>query len=83
MRLDERNVEEGKIKMWGLLVLVGCFLTIYASIELSQVIFKWGLTSEFIFELIFIWLFYSLAILIVSLIVQRSTKRKRVNKGRE
>ena len=83
MRLAEINVEERKIKMWGLLVLLVCFLTIYAPIELGRVIFRWGLTSEFIFELIFIWLFYSLAILIVSLIVQRSTRRKRVNKGRE
>jgi len=83
MRVAETNEEERKIKMWGLLVLLVCFLTIYAPIELSRVIFRWGLTSEFIFELIFIWLFYGLAILIVPLIVQRSTRRKRVNKGRE
>ena len=83
MGLADRNAEERKINMWGLLVLLVFFLTIYAPIELSRVIFKWGLTSEFIFELIFIWLFYGLAILIVSLIVQRSTGRKHVNKGRE
>jgi len=49
--------------MWGLLVLLVCFMTIYAPIELSRVIVRWGLASEFIFELIFIWLFYVLAIL--------------------
>jgi len=67
--------------MWGLLVLLVCFMTIYAPIELSRVIVRWGLASEFIFELIFIWLFYVLAILIVSVMVQRGTRRRHVNRG--
>ena len=83
MKVDERNVEVAKIKMWGLLVLLVCFMTIYAPIELSRVIIRWGLTSEFVFELIFIWLFYVLAILIVSVMVQRGVQRRHVNKERE
>ena len=58
-------------------------MTIYAPIELSRVIVRWGLASAFIFELIFIWLFYVLAILIISVMVQRGTKRKHVNRGGE
>ena len=83
MKVDERNVEVAKIKMWGLLVLLVCFMTIYAPIELSRVIVRWGLASEFVFELIFIWLFYVLAILIVLVMVQRGIQRRHVNKGKE
>ena len=54
----------------GLLVLLVCFLTMYAPIELSRVIVNWGLAVEFIFELVFMWLFYGLAVLIVSIVIQ-------------
>ena len=56
-------------------------MTIYAPIELSRVIVRWGLTSEFVVELIFIWLFYILAILIVSVMGQRVVQRRHVNRG--
>ncbi len=54
----------------GLLVLLVCFLTIYAPIELSRVIVNWGLAVEFVFELVFMWLFYGLAVLIISIVIQ-------------
>lgn len=58
-------------------------MTIYAPIELTRVIVRWGLASEFVFELIFIWLFYVLAILIISVMVQRGVQRRHVNRGGE
>jgi len=61
--------------MRGLLILLICFLTIYAPIELSRVIVNWGLAAEFIFELAFMWLFYGLALFIISVIVQRRVKK--------
>jgi len=72
-RIKERNV------MRGLLVLLVCFLTMYASIELSRVIVNWGLTAEFISELILMWIFYGLAIFIISVIVLRRVKEKSGN----
>jgi len=61
--------------MRSLLILLICFLTIYAPIELSRVIVNWGLAAEFIFELAFMWLFYGLALFIISVIVQRRVKK--------
>jgi len=72
-RIKERNV------MRGLLVLLVCFLTMYAPIELSRVIVNWGLTAEFISELILMWIFYGLAIFIISVIVLRRVKEKSGN----
>ncbi len=60
----------------GLLVLLICLLTIYAPIELSRVIIKWGLSSELIFELIFMWLLYGVAVFIILVMVQRYVKQK-------
>ncbi len=57
-----------------------CFLTIYAPIELSRVIFEWGLATEFILELAFMWLLYVLALSIISLIVRGYVKRMRAVK---
>lgn len=68
--------------MRGLLVLLVCFLTMYAPIELSRVIVNWGLTAEFIFELILMWILYGLAIFIISVIVLRRVKGKSDNKER-
>ena len=68
--------------MGGLLVLLVCFLTMYAPIELSRVIVNWGLTAEFISELILMWIFYGLAIFIISVIVLRRVKEKSGNKER-
>ena len=75
-RTKERNV------MRGLLVLLVCFLTMYAPIELSRVIVNWGLTAEFISELILMWIFYGLAIFIISVIVMRRVKEKSGNTER-
>ena len=66
----------------GLLVLLVCFLTMYAPIELSRVIVNWGLAVEFIFELVFMWLFYVLALLILSIKVQGHIKQKQGDKER-
>lgn len=68
--------------MTGLLILLIFFLTIYAPIELSRVIVKWGLTPEFTFELAFMWLFYGLAVFIIALIVHRRVKQRQGNKER-
>ncbi len=62
--------------MNGLFVLLICFLTIYAPMELSRVIINWGLAAEFIFELIFMWLLYGIAIFTISVIAQRHVKQK-------
>ena len=62
--------------MRGLWVLLICFLTIYAPIELSRMIVSRGLTAGFIFELTLIWLFYGLAIFIISVTFQRRVKEK-------
>ncbi len=66
----------------GLLVWLIFPLTIYAPIELSRVIINWGLAPEFIFGLVFMWLFYVLALLIISIIVQEHIKQKSGNKER-
>jgi len=58
------------------LVLLICFLTMYAPIELSRVIVSWGLAAEFILELVFMWLFYGLAVFTISVMVQRRVKEK-------
>ena len=63
-------------------MLLVCFLTMYAPIELSRVIVNWGLTDEFISELILMWILYGLAIFIVSVIVLRRVKGKSGNKER-
>ena len=57
-------------------MLLICFLTIYAPIELSRVIVRWGLAAEFIFELAFIWLFYSLALFIILVIIRKRVKEE-------
>jgi len=62
--------------MRGLLVLLIFLLTMYAPIELSRVIVRWGLVTEFILELAFMWLFYGLAIFIILLIVRRRVQEK-------
>jgi len=65
----------------GLLVLLVCFLTMYAPIELSRVIVNWGLAVEFIFELVFMWLFYGLAVLIISVVIQEDVIERLGNEG--
>ena len=62
--------------MKGLLVLLICMITIYAPIELTRVIVAWGLAAQFIFELTFVWLFYGLAIFMMSVIVRSSNKEE-------
>jgi len=57
-------------------MLLICFLTIYAPIELSRVIVSWGLAAEFIFELTFLWLFYGLALFIISVIIRKRVKEQ-------
>ncbi len=55
------------------LILLVCCLTLYAPIELTRVILDWeGFSGKFIFEVCFVWFFYALAILVVSLVVFRN-----------
>lgn len=57
-------------------MLLIVFLTIYAPIELSRVIVSWGLAVEFMLELIFIWLFYGLALFLISVVIRGCVKGK-------
>jgi len=68
--------------MNGLLGLLIFLLTLYAPIELSRVIVRWGLAPVFMFELIFMWLFYGSAVFIIARIVHRRVKRRQGNKER-
>jgi len=54
-----------------LLVLLICFLTLYAPIELTRVIADWGLTGKFIFEVCLIWILYIAAVCIISVMMIR------------
>ena len=56
----------------SLLVVLICLLTVYAPIELTRVIIAWGLSSQFIFEIAFVWLFYALALFIISIGVRNT-----------
>ena len=73
--------------MIGLLVSQICFLAAHAPLELTRLILhwrcvKWGLTDEFIFELVFIWLLYGVAVFVISVIAQRYVGQKKgVEKG--
>ena len=68
--------------MTGLLVLLVCLLTLYAPIELTRVIINWGLAADTAFEIVFMWLSYSLALFILSVIVPRHVKEKHALKTR-
>ena len=66
--------------MKRLLILLICLLTLYAPLELTRVIIDWGLlgpfkdtilVSNFIFELSFIWLFYAIAIFLISVVARK------------
>ena len=78
-RVREIKIEKGgwENTKKSLLVLLICFLTIYAPIELTRVIVAWGLAPQFIFEVGFLWLFYGLAIFTISARVWSSKKRRR------
>ncbi len=54
-----------------LFIILICVLSIYAPIELTRVIINWGLFGKFVSEVCFVWFFYALAILLVSLVVFR------------
>ena len=68
--------------MNGLLVLLIFFLTLYAPIELSRVIVSWGLAPVFMFELIFMWLFYGSAVFMIARMVHGRVKQRQGNKER-
>ena len=57
--------------MRGLLILLVCLLTLFAPIELTRIIFNWGLSGRLIFEVCFIWFLYALAIFTFSVVVVR------------
>ena len=79
MEIDWDKVRATRIEKGGkqntlksLLVVLICLLTIYAPIELTRVIVAWGLSSQFIFEIAFVWLFYALALVIISIGVRNT-----------
>ncbi len=57
--------------MKGLLIVLVCLLTLYAPIELTRVIIDWSVSGRFLFEIVFMWLFYAIGILITSVVVAR------------
>ena len=77
MKQTIRAEVNGENAVRGLVVLLICFMTIYAPIELSRVIVVWGLAPEFILELAFMWLLYSLAVFIISLVARRHVKQNK------
>ena len=85
-KVKEIKIEKSgrHIPLKGLMVLLICILTVYAPVELTRVIIAWGLTNRFIFELAFVWLFYSLAILMISAMIRvpgtgKSNKQEKSN----
>lgn len=55
--------------LWILLISL---LTLYGPVELTRVILDWGgFSSEFIFEICFMWLFYAIAMIIASTLIAR------------
>ena len=79
----ETKIEKGSTEniKKGLLVLLICLLTIYAPIELTKVIVAWGLAVQFIFELVFLWLFYGLAMFMISVKVRAVRRGKAMIKS--
>ena len=57
--------------MKGLLILLVCLLTLYAPIELTRVIIDWSVSGRFLYEIVFMWLFYATGIPITSVAVAR------------
>ena len=53
-----------------LLIVWLCFFTLYSPLELSRLIFAYGLSSARIFELCFIWVLYLLAVVILARVVR-------------
>jgi hypothetical protein len=45
-----------------LLILI---LTLYAPVELTRVIYYWGIQGQFSFEIVFIWMLYAAGITLV------------------
>ncbi len=57
------------------LLLILLVSTLYAPVELTRVIINWGLSSRFLFEIVFIWLFYVIGITYVVVAGRRSIRR--------
>ena len=57
--------------MRSLLILLVCFLTLYAPLELTRVIINWGLSGRLMFEVCFMWFLYGIAIFTFSVVVVR------------
>lgn len=77
-KLSEIKIEKAgrQNTIKGLMVVLICLLTVYAPIELTRVIIAWGLTTQFIFELAFVWLFYALAIFMISATLRTPGREK-------
>ena len=72
-RYEDRKLEqrEHELGMNILLILLICLLTLYAPIELTRMIINWNVSGRFLFEIVFMWLFYAIGILITSVVVAR------------
>ena len=56
-----------------LLILLVC--TSYAPIELTRVIINWNVSGRFLFEIVFMWLFYVIGITYIVVARKRSIRR--------
>ncbi|KKN16954.1 hypothetical protein LCGC14_0970710 [marine sediment metagenome] len=56
-----------------LLILLIC--TLYAPVELTRVIINWGLSGKFLFEIVFMWLFYTIGVTFVAVASRRSIRK--------
>jgi len=52
------------MRRWTVILI--CLLTIYAPLELSRLIINYGLEPALIFELCWLWLFYFIAVKILT-----------------
>ena len=59
---------EGMIK--ALLMIYLCAFTLYSPLELSRLIFTYGLSPVLIFELCFIWVFYAIFVGILAKVIR-------------
>ncbi len=58
------------------LLLILLVSTLYAPVELTRVIINWDLSGRFLFEIVFIWLFYVIGITSVVVAYRRSIRKR-------
>ncbi len=70
----------GKEVMKYLLITLIVLGSLYAPVELTRVIINWSTSGKFLFEIVFIWVFYVIAMIIAirfQAILKTMEKRRR------